>query len=159
MEHRLYIFAYTNDMFGEIPRPVLAVLFALLLAPFPVLVLLALADNCAARRFGSERLVLLLPIAYFSAIHSVIFGDARFHFVIIPFIALFAAHCWANRGATAGLLWRDPAAGERGLTTRRALFALGCALFVAVWVWGQIQTLDTWAAVFSLSAHQSYLRF
>lgn len=159
MEHRLYIFAYTNNMFGEIPRPALAILFVLLLAPFPVLLLLAVADQCATRHFSSERLMMLLPIAYFSAIHSVIFGDARFHFVIIPFIAVFAAHCWVNRRSTAGLLWRDSAAAVQGLALRRGLFATGCALFVAIWIWGQIQTMDTWAIVFSQGAHQSYLRF
>lgn len=159
LEQRVYVFAYSNNMFGEIPRVLLVPILVLLLAPFALLALLFVLHLCATRRLTSAQMLLLLPIAYFSSIHSVIFGGARFHFVIIPVLALFAAQCWFDRGAVRATLWSATRKPGDGLLSRRLICGLLCSGLLGIWVWGQIQVAERWSLVLGPGGHQSFLPF
>ncbi|SDT98933.1 hypothetical protein [Halopseudomonas salegens] len=150
LEQRLYLYAYRNNFFGEIHLIWRLLGIFLVLLPFPILVLMAIADNCREQGFSHTRwLLLLMPITYFTAIHSVIFGGARFHFVLIPLLALMAANAWSLRAETLAMLRGQSKAPQWRRVCCLSLW-FGCLL---IWAWGQWQARGDWQAFFSPGAH------
>ncbi len=148
LEHRIFLFAYSHNFVGAIPPALLLLLFFLLLAPFPLLTLGALTATVYRATWNRTWWLLLLPILYFTALHSLTFGDARFHYPIIPLLAILAA-----QGSELPLRLRPSGWGRAVL-----LFAL-LLLFAGVWWHGIHASWPQWQAVLGPNGNTSNLRF
>jgi hypothetical protein len=159
LEHRMFLFAYSYGYVGELPRPLLAALFGVLLAPFPLLVTLSVAAVVFAPRFHHGHGLFLLLLAYYTALAAAVFGEARLHFPLVPVIAALAGGGIAllpeiRRRWTAA----DPAL--RGWTRRRAVLGIAVMLpFAAAWVYGVWFSWDMWTTVFSEGGHAAQLPY
>jgi hypothetical protein len=155
----MFLFAYSYGYVGELPRPLLAALFGILLAPFPLVVTLGVAAVVFAPRFHHGHGLFLLLLAYYTALAAAVFGEARLHFPLVPVIAALAGGGIAllpeiRRRWTAA----DPAL--RGWARRRAVLGIAVMLpFAAAWVYGVWFSWDMWTAVFSEGGHAARLPY
>jgi len=159
LEHRLFVFAYSQNFLGRLAPPLLAATFLLLVAPFPILTLLGVFGAAGQRLRADVTFLLLGTIVYYSALHAVVFGEARLHYPLVPIICLFAA---------VGLVqWRQWAVGLRSEDgalrrwTLRRLYGAGAvsAMFVAIWVYGLYEAWGRIRTVFGPEGHVSFLPF
>jgi hypothetical protein len=89
---------------AEFRSPVLLVAMA---PPFVAAAALGLLGLWRSRRRGETLLILLLPVVYYSGLHTVFVSSIRYRDPVMPFILILAAH-----GATS--LWRGTRTGEVG---------------------------------------------
>lgn len=159
LEHRIFVYAYSNNMLGALPAPLLALVLLLILGPFVALTLAGVWG--AVFRTGKERHLFLIfsLIGYYSLMHSVTFGEARFHYVLIPFIALFAASGMVHAKRIVGEL-KASDSGVRTRARRRLVAALVCcAGFIGIWTFG---IHDSWGhvkAIFGPNGNKTYMKF
>lgn len=182
LEHRIFLFAYSNNFIGPLPRPLLALFFLLLLAPFPLLVLLSilhvtlkpppathpetstLKSQCQTSQAPDFPFLiphssfLILPIVFYALLHTLTFGEARFHYVILPFLALLAAQTLTRLRTTRKS--RSPVSSipHSPFFLHPSSFIL-LLLFLLIWAHGLYASWDHWLAVFGPNGHQSYLEF
>jgi 4-amino-4-deoxy-L-arabinose transferase-like glycosyltransferase len=158
LEHRLFIYAYSQDFLGPLPKPLLALLLFILVAPFAALTLLGLFGATHPQGSEKNRFLLFGLIAYFSLLHSLVFGEARFHYVLIPILALFAA---------SGLLGIRLLVSKRGIHPsdgvharwRTLLFVTAATGLTGIWIFGLYQALERIGTIFGPLGHQSRLLF
>ncbi len=156
LEHRILLFGYSQGVIGHLPTIPLAILFFCLLAPF-VFIVIGSILYLTTSRLNVKTLLLLTPVAYLTVMHSLTFGDARFHYPIVPILAIFASGAVFNMSIFGGngikmfaretLLWRK-------------ILGVGLiSLFVFMWSYGLYESLGKWITVFGPSGHHSYLSF
>lgn len=146
LEHRLLVFAYSNNVVGPLPTWGLALLLVILLTPF-ALVTLGSILYLALARWSWWMVPLLLPIAYLTALHTAIFADARYHYPLVPILAIFA---------TAVVIeWRTLAPRLRGL--RAAVAGSLMIGAVAMWIHGLAESGQRFATIFGEDGHRTYL--
>ncbi len=95
-----------------------------------VLVVLAAVGGLVLSPDNRYKLLIGGFMLYFVAVHVAVFGDARFHFPLIPFLAMYAAWFAVH--------------GIRGITRWRAaaIVALGL-IFIAVWAHELLAAIHT----------------
>lgn len=110
--------------FGSIPKWIVLVI-ALAICGVYSAVLFAGTFGAARHPFVDWRMhaLMLLIIAFFCAIHSVIFAHSRYHLPIMPFVMLYAAAFMTRTGRFS---WRRPSAWLAGGF---------CLLVAAGWAW------------------------
>jgi 4-amino-4-deoxy-L-arabinose transferase-like glycosyltransferase len=112
-------------LFGPIPAPVVVALGIAICGAF-IVVLFAGAYGAAVCPPADRRmhLLFLLLIAFFCAVHTVVFAHSRYHLPVMPFVMLYAAAaitCPQGRS-----VWKRPA----------FWFAAGfCGLVATGWAW------------------------
>lgn len=159
LEHRIFVYAYANNMLGALSAPVLTLLFIVLLGPFVVLTLAGVFG--VVFRAGNERHLFLIfsLIAYYTLMHGVTFGEARFHYVIIPFIALLGAS-GILKAPDIGRQLRTCHSVERRRAWRRlAVASLCCLVFAGIWAYGLHESWDNFKTIYGPSGYKSSLRF
>jgi 4-amino-4-deoxy-L-arabinose transferase-like glycosyltransferase len=146
LEHRLLVFAYSNNVIGPLPNWALAGVLVLLLTPFALLTLGSILYLSLAR-CSWWLAPLLLPIAYLTALHTAIFADARYHYPIVPILAILAT--------AAVVQWRSLRPRLHGLRAGVAGVAMIGA--VAMWVYGLAESSERFAVIFGEDGHRTYL--
>ncbi|QYK51600.1 MAG: glycosyltransferase family 39 protein [Anaerolineales bacterium] len=125
LERRAISYFYTNNFFGNIPTVPLVAVFLLFTLPFPIISTLA-AAGLPFVRWNRERILTLLLLGGYILPHILLMAEDRFHLAILPVLAVYAGHAWAQR--------RELAAAARRSLPR----ALAAALLVGLlWLnWG-----------------------
>jgi 4-amino-4-deoxy-L-arabinose transferase-like glycosyltransferase len=159
LEHHLFVVAYSWGYLGPLPAWVLALLLVLLVTPFAALVLLSVAGVALAERWSKGVWLLLLLIGYYTVLHTVIFGEARLHFPLVPFLAILAAGGMETlRGLRARWSSRDLAV--RAGVRRGSVAALAvAALFVVVWSFGLARSMPEFQRVLAPGGHRAHLDY
>lgn len=98
MDHRTIIFAYSNNVIGKLYNPFVIILCFLILAPFLIVTISSIVYLCIYS-WSSNTLLLVLPIGFLTAIHSITFADARFHYPIVPFLCIFFSGLFFDKRA------------------------------------------------------------
>ncbi len=133
LEQRLIIFAYSYNYIGNVPPVLLILILIALIAPFAFLVTFAVIGASFAGPRAKGLWLILLLIAYNTALHSVVFGEARLHFPLVPFIAMLAGYGLVSLGRIKAA-WRSSDVGVRQAVHRRAVLAAGLMIvFVGCW--------------------------
>lgn len=156
LEHRILLFGYSNGVIGEVPAAPLFLLFFLMLSPWALIVIGSIL-YFSSHPLTTRNIILLTPVFYLTALHSLTFGDARFHYPIIPIMALFASATLFQMKLSGGnglLLFKKPVSRHRLIF---ALVTIGLAIFI--WSFGMYESWDKWTAVFGPNGHRKYLGF
>lgn len=117
LERRALQYFYSNNFFGEISQPWLGLAALILLAPFVILALSAALGLALWRWQGkAERLLLPLALIGYTAPHIFLLAEERFHYALIPVLAIFAALFWRGGWAALRQRWQASRAGKIALT-------------------------------------------
>jgi 4-amino-4-deoxy-L-arabinose transferase-like glycosyltransferase len=140
LEDRELTFFYSNNFFGPIPQPWLALGYIFLVTPFLA------AAFCApwgmALSPGPGRTLALLLILASMAAYVPILAEPRFHLSLVPLLAAYAAAAWTTPGLSAQL-WR----GLRSHELRWWLAAAACLALLVLWGWDVLRSLPTLRAL------------
>jgi hypothetical protein len=128
VEDREVMFFYSNDFFGAIPQPWLALAYLWIVLPWVVSGLLALLGFTGAPARPVARLLLML-IAGYTLPHLLIIAEPRFHLALVPVVIPLAAVGWSQRKV---LFDRLLAGRDLGAWALR----LSPLLLVLLWIWG-----------------------
>ncbi|MCL4218479.1 MAG: glycosyltransferase family 39 protein [Candidatus Hydrogenedentes bacterium] len=162
LEQRLFIVGYSWNYIGPAPAPVLALLMALIMLPFALLVLLGVVGLIYAPEKNSGYWLMLLAIAYYTAIHSIIFGEARMHYPIVPLVALFAGNGIVQlalcRRAKKGLPVKE---GRMAPQSKKKTWATGAlmVMFIVIWAYGFHHSWPKMSQIFAPGGHQIQLEY
>lgn len=151
IESRIFLYGYSHGAIGHVSAIPLAVLFFLLLTPFVFVVLSALY-SLIFYKMNAEKILFLLPILYYTALHALTFGGARFHYPIVPLLSLFAANTWTGNNEQHIHPIQNP-------SWKIVLFGTMLLLFIGIWWLGIYESMDKWHAVFMPHGHRSRLPF
>jgi len=155
LEHRLFIFAYSHNLLGHLSTPMLVLLFAALLLPYAILLVLAIVGIMHLPNHARHLFVPCGLILYYTAMHSVVFGEPRFRYVIMPIIALLSA---------SGLLQLRRILFQRGterITSpiRLAVTIVTSIAFLGVCSFSLYSAWDKFTIIFGPNGHLSFLPF
>jgi hypothetical protein len=128
VEDRELMYFYSNNFFGAIQQPWLALAYLALVLPWVIGGLLALLGLAGAPSRPVSRLLLGLILAY-AAPHLLILAEPRFHLALVPVALPLAAVGWAQRKS---LFNRLLAGRDLGAWALR----LSPLLLVLLWIWG-----------------------
>jgi hypothetical protein len=128
LERRALSYFYVNNFFGFIPLPILLTAAFILLMPFIVIITSA-AFGFALIDWRRRETWLIATIVFgYIAPHLILLGEDRFHFTLIPFLAILAASCWSEGLPALKNLWRT----RSGRVALLLAFAV-CALLFFNW--------------------------
>ncbi|MDX9993110.1 MAG: glycosyltransferase family 39 protein [Anaerolineales bacterium] len=134
LERRALQYFYSNNFFGYLAPPWLAVAALLLFSPFVVLASSA-AFGLALWPWRRDSFILPLAVAGYTAPHIFLLAEERFHYTLIPLLAILGALCW--RAGWDGLrqTWAASRAGKLALS----LALLAVVLLFLSWGWELIR--------------------
>lgn len=159
LEHNLFLVGYSYGYIGHIPSPLLIAGFVLLLAPFALITLFA----CVQLVFGDYRsagfLLLLALVLYYSAMHAVVFGEARLHFPLVPVLAMLGSAGLVQLIALKRHWGTMPQSERTRARWKGALVAALCCVFIGTWVWGIDYSLPKWKMVLGPNGHEAHLDY
>ena len=95
LDKRAALYFYSNNFLGELAPLILLLVLLVICLPWVVVLLLSVIGMSFTEVNRGNMLIYLLFV-YFVGIHVLIMAEPRFHLVLVPFLAVFAA-----RGATA----------------------------------------------------------
>jgi 4-amino-4-deoxy-L-arabinose transferase-like glycosyltransferase len=150
-EDRELRFFYSNNFFGPIPQPWLAILYAGLVIPWMVVALSAPFGLAALHDREARGLILALVAATLLA-YLPILGSARFHLPLVPPLAVCAAVAWTQRGPSA-------ATPDAARPTPWRWPALTAATLVALWAWDLILEWEDLMALMGPGGHQTHFPY
>jgi len=159
LEQNMFLVAYSFNYIGAVPVPLLVVFFVFLLIPFAFLTVFSVVGVAFAEAFDRKLWLLLLLVLYYSALHSVVFGEARLHLPLIPILAILAANGLLRLRHARKALASDDTVVRRGARARAAVAAACIAGFIGIWVYGFIYTLPKWAAVLTPGGNTAQLPY
>jgi 4-amino-4-deoxy-L-arabinose transferase-like glycosyltransferase len=141
LEDRELIYFYSNDFFGPIPQPWLALAYLVLVLP---LVALALSAAAGMAWTGDRRsLTLVLALVGGALLAYVpILAEPRFHLPLVPALAAYAGVAWTTPGLPARA-W----AGLRRGEVAWWLAAAAAVILLVLWGWGLWREAPRLAAV------------
>lgn len=96
LEKRAFSYFYTNNVFGNIPFPLLHLLAAIFWSPFVLLTILAAAGFAFSGWRKETALVGLVMAAYIAPL-VMILSDPRMHLAVVPYLAVMAGFGWVKR--------------------------------------------------------------
>jgi hypothetical protein len=129
LERRALSFFYSSNFFGYIPTRLLLTIAFIVLMPFVVVSAFA-TFGIALAKWNHQTVLLALVMAGYLAPHILILGEDRFHLTLIPFLAIFAAHCWTGGLTALSACWKKSFMGKA------ALFLAVCAVLLLFLNWG-----------------------
>lgn len=115
LERRALQYFYSNNFFGYIPQPWLALIALALLSPFVVLACSA-AFGLALWPWRRDSVVLPLAVFGYTAPHIILLSEERFHYNLIPLLAILAALCWQGGWSALRQTWAASLAGKLALS-------------------------------------------
>jgi 4-amino-4-deoxy-L-arabinose transferase-like glycosyltransferase len=95
LERRALTYFYSNNFVGYIPQPWFTLVFALFTLPFAVVISLVALGLPFLKWRQEPLLVMAVCFGYFAP-HLLLLAEPRFHLALVAFLAVFAAHTWAN---------------------------------------------------------------
>jgi len=147
-DKRLLLYFYSNNFLGELPAHVLTLIFLAICLPW-VVVLLPSVPGMVLSEVTRDRALVYLLCSYLVGIHVLIMAEARFHLVMVPFLAVFAAQGVRTLSRTLGE-WNSADPKLRRATRRRvALSALIIVLLLANWAYELNTDLDELRILFA----------
>jgi hypothetical protein len=144
LERRALQYFYSNNFFGYIPQPWLSLAALLLLAPF-VLLACSAAPGLALWPWNSASAILPLAVFGYLAPHILLLAEERFHYSLIPLLAILAALSWQGGSNAISQAWAASRAGEFTIS----LAAL--AVFLLCLAWGH-ELIRDWPQLSQLLA-------
>jgi 4-amino-4-deoxy-L-arabinose transferase-like glycosyltransferase len=148
LDKRVLLYFYSNNFLGELPAHFLLLIFLVICLPW-VIVLPLSVPGMVLSDLTRDRALVYLLFVYLAAIHVAIMAEPRFHLVMVPMLAVFAAH-----GAT---IWSrvksdfNSADGQLRKATRRrvAFVTVIVALLVVNWSYELISDFGKLELLFS----------
>jgi hypothetical protein len=159
LEHNMFLVAYSWDPVGELPVPVLALLMFLLVTPFAFLAIFAVIGVVFAQRIGLRFALLLLVLAYFTALSAAVFGEARLHLPLIPLVAMLAASGLLSITRIKIALSSTDTAIRRTAFRKAVLVLVLVAGLTATWGYGIHYSIPKWQAVFAPGGNKAQLPY
>jgi 4-amino-4-deoxy-L-arabinose transferase-like glycosyltransferase len=96
-----------RGFWGELNRPTVILLSAIIVAVYAVTMLAAvLAIFLRPPADWRMHAFLLLTIAFVCAVHTAVFGHSRYHLPLMPMLVIYAAAAWTHRAELVGR-WRS----------------------------------------------------
>lgn len=105
LERRSLTYFYSNNFFGYLPESLLILIACIFLLPF-VLITLSAAFGFVTINWNKTNLIIGLFLIGYITPHIFILGEDRFHFTLIPFLAIIAAHSWEGGWEMLKSRWR-----------------------------------------------------
>lgn len=148
LEKRAALYFYSNNFLGELPPFILLLAFLVVCLPWVVMLLLSVIGMTFTDVNGDKVLIYLLS-TYLVGIHVLIIAEPRFHLVLVPFLAVFAA-----RGAMALTQVKDnlgtsDMGSRRATRWRLALCLVVMVLLVLNWIYELNVDLDNLRRLFA----------
>jgi len=91
LDKRVLLYFYSNNFLGELLPLLLGLLFSVVCLPWVVVLLLSVPGMTLSRP-GKESALVYLLFVYLAGVHMLTMAEPRFHLVMVPFLAIFAAH-------------------------------------------------------------------
>ncbi len=152
LETRVFMYLYSNGVLGAWPRPVLYLVLAVWVLPFPALALSA--ARTIAHPHGEPAWAWAAAfLAAYTLPHALILADPRMHLAVVPLLAVAAAWTWAQRAQ-----WRareqDPAHRWRAWVGRgvQGLLLLG-------WGWALWNRRARWRVLLGPRGHEAHFDY
>jgi 4-amino-4-deoxy-L-arabinose transferase-like glycosyltransferase len=142
LDTRAALYFYSNDFLGELPSLVLLLLLLTICLPWVAVLLLSVTGTCFSKATSDKTLVYALSV-YFLGVHMAIMAEPRFHLVLVPFLAIFAAQGGRILRHARGFLQAP------GARWRLVACALLVALLVLNWMYQLNVDADKLKLVFS----------
>ena len=130
---------YLNDCFiTPFPKWLFMVLAPLTVLPYMILLSFAIFGITFYQKWNKKAYLLILLIFYYTLIHSIILGMARYHLQIIPFLIIFAAYgiCSINR------IRSEIKSGDSKMKRKMMIFFLSIVILIATWYYSTCCWLD-----------------
>lgn len=115
LERRALQYFYSNNFFGYIPQPWLSIASLLLLSPWVVLACSA-AFGLALWPWRRDTFILPLAVFGYTLPHILLLAEERFHYNLIPLLAVLAALCWHGGWDSLRAAWAASRAGKLALS-------------------------------------------
>ncbi len=148
LDKRVLLYFYSNNFLGELPPPVLTLVFLVVCLPWVLLSLLSVPGMVLRGQTRDKTLVYLLFV-YLMGIHALIMAEPRFHLVMVPLLAVFAVE---GVGSLSGVA-SDFNSADQGLRRetrwRVALSLLIVAALLLNWAYELGTDLDKLRLLFS----------
>jgi 4-amino-4-deoxy-L-arabinose transferase-like glycosyltransferase len=148
LDKRVLLYFYSNDFLGELPPLVLLLTFLVICTPWVVVLLLSVPGMVMSALTRDKTLVYLL-LVYLVGIHVLIMAEPRFHLVMVPFLAVFAAQGVRALRSASGDLRDSDAVVRRNARWGLALTAALIALLLVNWAYELNVDLDKLRLLFS----------
>lgn len=129
LERRALQYFYSNNFFGHIPQPWLSIAALLLLSPWVVLASSA-AFGLALWPWQRDTFILPLAVFGYTLPHILLLAEERFHYNLIPLLAVLAALCWHGGWDSLRAAWAASRAGKLALSLALA------AVILLFFAWG-----------------------
>jgi len=134
LDKRVLLYFYSNNFLGELPPLVLLLIFLVICTPWVVVLLLSVPGMVMSGLTRDRTLVYLL-LVYLVGVHVLIMTEPRFHLVMVPFLALFAAQGVRALRSAGGNLRVCEAAVRRNARWGLVLTAALVALLLLNWAY------------------------
>jgi len=153
LERRALTYFYANNFFGYIPESILIIIAVVLLSPFVILSISA-AFGFTIYKWDSFSLLVLIFFFGYLLPHILILGEDRFHFTLIPVMAIFAAFFWTEGRKRIHESWKSPS-GKIALLIASAI----CVLLIIGWSSELFRDRVLIFNLFSPSGNQLYIPY
>lgn len=131
LEDRELIYFYSNNFFGNLPTPVSALAYGLLVTPWIWLGLFTPSGFIKSPKHPAKWLILALLIAY-SMPHLLVLSEPRFHLALVPALIPFAAYGFIETRRQGSKLAYGSLADRREAWIVR----LCTGSMILLWAWG-----------------------
>ena len=149
LEYRAMVYFYSNGYFGFIPPLILFIGGLALVLPF-VFVTVSAALGLARPWNRNTWLIVLFSLGYLLP-NVLVLAEERFHLVLVPLLAIFAAHAWNN--------WKGLRTYWRGHSWVLALAVVVILMLACNWgfqLWGDAGKL---AAVLGPNGNHAFFSY
>jgi len=148
LDKRVLLYFYSNNFLGELPPPILAMIFLVICLPW-IVVLLPSVPAMVLSDMTRDRVLVYLLFGYLTGIHVLIMAEPRFHLALVPLLAVFAAQGGAALARAREHLRSSDEGLRRSTRWRLTLALLVIALLLANWAYELSVDLDKLRLLFS----------
>lgn len=154
LERRGLFYFYSNNFFGYLPPLPLWTLTLLFLLPF-VIVSCSAAFGLALARWERTTLLLPLVISGYLAPHLFLLAEERFHYALIPCLAILASLSWTGGLAALRARWRESRTGKVALL----LAAVTVLMLLVNWGWEIGRDFDSLRLLFGPTGNRTWFDY
>ena len=154
LERRALTYFYSNDLFGNIPSPILGGIFALFCLPF---IIIAVSGAASLPMITWQKETWLTGLFFIGYIvpHLLIIAEDRFHLAIVPLLAILAAQFWLGDRLAIRQQWAKSNASKVGLI----LAFVAILLLLSNWGLELWRDVDKLALLFGPNGNQTYFSY
>lgn len=158
LDKREFISAYSWNYIGELPAVALALVFSIVMIPFPFIVIFGTIGVTFSVLTKKTWLILLI-ICYYTLLYSVTLAESRMHMVLVPFIVILAANGLCSIGRIKSALSSPDKILKKATIKRIIVCVTVIAIFIWIWVYGISMDLEKFRIIFSEGGNTSYLPY